>query len=237
MNEKSYQQLKAGMITAITDGTYKPHDRLPSQRELIDQYGLSHMSVRRAINELISEGVIYARPGKGLYVAEPKQEAELDPLYGFTEDMALRGMKASSRLLEAGIVSASTMLAHTLRVRIGSPLVYVRRLRLADGEPMAIQASHLPSALCPNLLEHDLENESLFAILRQEYGLRLTESETAAEADLADKEHGELLNLTLPAPLLVTEQITYLDSGEPIEFVRSSYRGDRYRLRLGKERR
>lgn len=237
MNENTYLQLKEDLIAEIMRGAYKPHDRLPSQRELGEEYGLSHMTVRRAINELISEGVIYARQGKGLFVAEPKQEAELGPLYSFTEDMALRGMKASSRVLEAGIVSASTMLAHTLQVVIGAPLVLLERLRLADNEPMAIQTAYLPQALCPGLLEHDLDNGSLYQLLRGHYHLNLADSQTAAGADLASEKEAELLRLTLPAALLVTEQITYLDSGKPIEFVRSVYRGDRYRLRTGKESR
>lgn len=234
MSENTYLQLKSGLIENITRGDYKPNDRLPSQRELSKQYNLSHMSVRRAINELITEGVIYAHAGKGLYVAEPKLQAELGPLYSFTEDMALRGMKASSRILNAGIISASTMLANTLHVVVGTPLIQLRRLRLADDEPMAIQTAYLPHARCPNLLQHDLEHESLFAILRQHYGLRIDDAQTAAEAELAGDEEATLMNLTLPAALLVTEQVTFLEGGDPIEYTRTVYRADRYRLRIGK---
>jgi GntR family transcriptional regulator len=235
MNDKTYLQLKEDLITEIMRETYKPHERLPSQRELGEEYGLSHMTVRRAINELIREGFIYARQGKGLYVAEPKQQAELGPLYGFTEDMMLRGMKASSRTLQAQIMTASTMLALALRVVVGAPLVHVHRLRLADGEPMALQTIYLPHALCPGLLEFDLEQGSLYEILRTRYGLQLANAESAAGADLASDEEAALLGLTKPAALLVTEQITYLDTGEPIEFARSVYRGDRYRLQIGRD--
>lgn len=237
MSENTYLQLKEDLIAEIMRGAYKPHDRLPSQRELGEEYGLSHMTVRRAINELISEGVIYARQGRGLFVAEPKQEAELGPQYSFTEDMAMRGMKASSRVLEASIISASTMLANTLQVVIGAPLFYLQRLRLADGEPMAIQTAYLPQARCPGLLEHDLNDRSLYQLLRTHYQLNMVDSQTAVGADLASETEAELLRLRLPAALLVTEQITYLDNGKPIEFVRSVYRGDRYRLRTGKDNR
>ena len=237
MSENTYLQLKEDLIAEIVRGAYKPHDRLPSQRELGEEYGLSHMTVRRAINELISEGVIYAQQGRGLFVAEPKQEAELGPLYSFTEDMALRGMKASSRVLEASIVSASTMLANTLQVVIGAPLFYLQRLRLADDEPMALQTAYLPQARCPGLLEHDLNDRSLYQLLRTHYQLNLADSQTAVGADLASETEAERLRLRLPAALLVTEQITYLDNGKPIEFVRSVYRGDRYRLQTGKDNR
>jgi GntR family transcriptional regulator, N-acetylglucosamine utilization regulator len=232
-NEKLplYAQLKEQIIAAIARGDLAPGDQIPSQRVLCEDYRMSHMTVRRAISELLHEGVIYAIPGKGLYVTEPKQDAE-PPLRGFTEDMSQRGMVASSQVLAAEIVGASTVLSSALGVPIGTALVYLRRLRLADGAPMAVQGSYLPQALCPGLLEHDLGRGSLFDLLRNVYHLRLADGTTAVEAALADAEHARLLGLRVPAPLLVVEQLNYLDNGQAIEFVRSAYRADRYRLRL-----
>jgi GntR family transcriptional regulator len=227
-----YAQLKESLIAAIGRGDLTPGDQIPSQRVLCERYGMSHMTVRRAINELISEGVIYAIPGKGLYVTEHKQDAETGPLIGFSEDMARRGMVASSQVLAAELVGASTVLASALGVEVGTPLVYLRRLRLADGEPMAIQGSYLLHALCAGLLEHDLAKRSLFDLLRSDYRLNLAAGTTAVEAALADEEQAQLLTLPLPAPLLIVEQLTYLDSGQAIEFVRTAYRADRYRLRM-----
>lgn len=233
MNQKLplYAQLKEDIIASIARGDLAPGDQLPSQRELCEQYEMSHMTVRRAINELLGEGVIYAIPGKGSYVAEQKQVAEAGPLIGFTEDMARRGMTASSRILTAEIVGASTVLGQVLDVELGTPLVHLRRLRLADREPMAIQTSYLPHTLCPGLLQHDLEQGSLFEVLRSVYELRLVESAVAVEAALANEEQADLLGLKLPTALLITEQLTYLDTGQAIEFVRSAYRGDRYLMR------
>jgi GntR family transcriptional regulator len=232
-NEKLplYAQLKEEIIAAIARGDLDPGDQIPSQRVLCERHSMSHMTVRRAISELLREGVLYAIPGKGLYVTEPKQDAE-PPLRGFTEDMARRGMVASSQVLAAEVVGASTVLSSALGVPIGTALIFLRRLRLADGAPMAVQASYLPQALCPGLLEHDLGRGSLFELLRNSYHLRLADGTTAVEAALADAEHARLLGLRIPAPLLVVEQLNYLDSGQAIEFVRSAYRADRYRLRL-----
>jgi len=227
-----YAQLKEIIISAIVRGDLKPGDQLPSQRVLCEQHEMSHMTVRRALDELMNEGAIYAIPGKGIYVSAHKEYLESGPLVGFTEDMARRGMIASSHVLEAEIIGASTVLAKVLAVAVGAPLVYLRRLRLANGEPMALQTTYLPHALCPGLLDHDLARVSLFAVLRQVYGLHLTHGATTVEATLADEEDVELFGVTLPAALLVTEQITYLDTGVAIEFVRTTYRGDRYRMRL-----
>ena len=236
MAEHPYLRLKESIITSVAEGRYAPHTRLPSQRELGEGHGLSHMTVRRAINELIREGVIYARQGSGLFVAEPKAEAELGPLIGFTEDMRLRGMKASSKVIEKRIVAASTILASALRLRVGQPLMFLRRLRLADDEPMAVQNTFLPSLNFPGLRDHDLDTQSLYDILRGAYHVRLTHAESAASAELASGEDAALLNLVPPAALLVTEQITYAENDHPIEFVRSLYRGDRYRLQYPQSR-
>jgi len=227
-----YAQLKESLIASIGRGELTPGDQIPSQRILCERYSMSHMTVRRAISELLNEGVIYGIPGKGLYVTARKQDAESGPLSGFTEDMARRGMVASSQVLAAEIVGASTVLASALGVEVGTPLVYLRRLRLADGEPMALQGSYLLLALCPGLLEHDLARRSLFDLLRSAYGLKLADGRSTVEAALADEEQARLLRLPLPAPLLIVEQLTYLEGGQAVEFVRTAYRGDRYRLRM-----
>jgi len=227
-----YAQLKERLIASVERGDFVPGDQLPSQRVLCERYGMSHMTVRRAINELLHEGLIYAIAGKGLYVADSKQDAESEPLHSFSEETTRRGMKASSKVLTAKIVGASTTLARALSVEVGAQLVYLYRLRLADGAPMALQVTYLPHTLCPGLLEHDLEQGSLFAVLHNVYGLHLAHSTRTVEATLADEQQASRLQLTPPAALLVVEQLTYLDSGQAIEFSRTTYRGDRYRLPL-----
>jgi GntR family transcriptional regulator len=227
-----YLQVKEEIIDLIQRGELKPNDQLPSQRELVSTYGASHMTVRRALDELIDEGLIYAIPGKGIYVREHKLQAESCPLMSFTEEMALRGMHASSTVLAARLVPASTVMARTLDVELGMPLAYLRRLRLADGLPMALQTNYLKSWLCPGLLERDLQDASLYNLLRQEYQLCLTSSKGTVEAALADDEHASLLGMELPAALLITEQVSFLENGQPIEYVRTAYRGDRYQYRI-----
>ena len=227
-----YRQVKEEIVAAIQRGDFAPGYRLPSQRVLVLTYGASHMTIRRVIDELAREGLIFAIPGKGIYVRTQKQEAESCPLKSFTEEMKLRGMRASSKVLEAQIVPATTVLARTLEVGVGMPLTLLRRLRLADGIPMALQTNYLKSWLCPGLLEKDLASQSLYQILLQEYGLCLATTKGSVEAILADEEHASFLGLELPATLLVTEQVSFLDDGQPFEYVRTAYRGDRYGYRI-----
>jgi GntR family transcriptional regulator len=227
-----YFQIKEHLLNDIAAGRYKPGDQLPSQRDLIKEFDASLMTIRRVINELSQEGVIYALPGKGLFVSQPKQDAEAIPLHSFTAEMRRRGMQPSSHLLAAQIVSAPTTLARIFNIEVGLPLVYLKRLRLADGQPMALQTAYLPHAICPGLLEHDLERQSLYQVLCDSYGLCLSSAQFSIEAVLADEEHAALLGASLPSALLVTEQLTFLEAGQAIEFVRSVYRGDRYRMRM-----
>ena len=182
---------------------------------------MSHMTVRHAINELINEGVIYSIAGKGLYVAQVKQPFEMGSFVSHKEHMKRLGMVPSTLLIDARIVSASTILAQLFGIDVCAPLVYLKRLRMGNGKPISILASHLPHQLCDGILEHDLESGSLFGALRNTYGLNLSASTSAIEAVLANTEQADLLELTLPAALLLKEQITYLDTGQAIEFSRS----------------
>ena len=227
-----YAQLKIHITSAIASGELAPGDQLPSQRALAERHEASHMTVRRAIDELLHDGIIAAIPGKGLYVAAPKQQAESGPLVSFSDDMVRRGLLATSQILAAEIVGASALLAQIFALLPESPLVYLRRLRLADGAPMAIQTAFLPAAICPGLLTHDLASGSLYTLLRETYSLQLAEGHTTVEAALADIETAGLLGIAPPAPLLITEQITTDERHRPVEFVRSVYRGDRYRMTL-----
>ncbi len=227
-----YAQLKDAILQAIASGELAPGNQIPSQRDLCEKHHMSHMTVRRAINELISERVLYTIPGKGVFVAAEKVDAEASPLTSFTEDMARLGLTATSKLLTGEIVSASSILARGLGVEVGALLVHLERLRLAGGQPMALQTTYLPHQLCPDLLSHDLEHRSLYVILREAYDLRLARCTSVVEAALATKEQAGCLNLSTPSAVLITEQITFLEDDRAIEFVRTAYRGDLYRLKV-----
>jgi GntR family transcriptional regulator len=227
-----HTQLKESLLDAIVNGDYTPGTQLPSQRELCRRYDMSHMTVRRAINELVQEGVIYAVPGKGIYVSPQSRMVEYDSLQGFEQQLARFGMEPTSRVLEARLVPASTVLAQLLKMPAGAPLVFFRRLQLANGRPHAVTTAHLPHTLCPGILEQDLLGHSLFATLREVYGLKLAGSDNVVSAQLADEETACLLELTQPASLLVREQITYLDTGQPIEFSRTLTHGETSRLQF-----
>lgn len=227
-----YANLKETLINEIANGELKPGDQLPSHHTLCEQFNVSYMTMRRAISELTQEGMLIAIQGKGIFVAENKQVVELSGLQSFTEDMRRRGLVASAKLIESNIVFASTVMVQVLGVKVGEPLVNIRRLRLANDQPIAIQSVFVPQIFCPGILNYDFNQVSLYKLFTDVYHLSITSSKGTVGAVLASEEEANLLQIKLPAPLLVTERITYLADGSALEYARSLYCADRYQLPL-----
>ncbi len=225
-----YAQLRDALRADLLTGRLRAHEQLPSERELCARFRVSRMTVRQALLDLAREGLIYSRAGKGTFASEPKIDQQLKTLSGFSQDMRSRGSVPSSRVLEAKTERADARLARRLGLATGTKIIVLSRVRLADGMPLALETAHLPAALCPNLLRHDFAHESLYSVLEHDYGYHLTRAEQTIEAALARPHEATLLQLTLPAPVLVMERLTYTDQGILIEYVHSVYRGDRYKF-------
>jgi GntR family transcriptional regulator len=227
-----FEQVKSLVQRAIAAGELTSNSRVPSERELSAQLGVSRMTIRQALLELISEGALYTRPGKGTFVSDQKIEQPLQRLTSFTQDMLARGRRPASRLLAQEIVPAPLDLAHVLDVVPGSELLRIARLRLADDQPMALEVTHLPHALCPGLLRFDLSSESLYDLLRRKYGVALVSAKQTIEASPASEEEQELLELPAHVPVLRIHRRTSAADGRIVEYVRAVYRGDRYQLQV-----
>jgi GntR family transcriptional regulator len=226
-----YVQLKDALQADIRSGLYAAHHRLPSERELSQQYGVSRMTARQALLEMAHDGAIYTRMGKGTFVAEPKIDQELRALTGFSHEVRARGGRPASLVLEARVMAPPADIAWQLRLSSGSDEVScLTRLRLADGLPLAVETVYVPFSLCPALLAHDFAAESLYDVLERDYGLRLTQAAQTIEAALAGPRELELLQLAHPAAVLRMQRLT-LAGMVPVEYVISAYRGDRYKFR------
>jgi len=226
-----YLQLKQKLSDEIAAGRYRPHQRLPSERELGTRFKVSRMTVRQALLDLGREGIIYTRVGKGTFVAEPKIDQQLRALSGFSQEMSARGGRPASRVLEARVIPATPDVAAALRLTPEAEVIVLARVRMADGLPLAVETACLPFALFPGLLRHDFARESLYDVLETEYKLTLTRGERTIEAALAGPREIELLELTPPAAVLRMQRLTLTSDGVPVEYVLSAYRGDRYKFR------
>ncbi len=224
-----YLQLKRLLEREIAAGALPPHSRVPSERELSEQFAISRMTVRQALTELIQEGRLYTSAGKGTFVAEPKIRQNLQSLTGFTEDMRQRGLTPRTRVLARQIVAATPSIAQSLRLAEGAPVFRLERLRLADDAPMALETSTLAFDGMEQLAQLDLSG-SLYAVLREHFGLIPAEAIQEFEAALPRPHERALLHLHDNAPVLKIQRTTFDADRRPFEHVESVYRGDRYRF-------
>lgn len=224
-----YYQLKEllrGMIEAaeLVEGQV-----IPSERELCERYGISRMTARQAVMELVNEGVLYREQGKGTFVAEKKVQQEAERLTSFTQDMGGRGMVVTSRVLEVEVEEAGPVVSRMLQVREGERTIRLRRLRNADGEPMALETSNLLYGVASGVLEADLSGGSLYEELAR-LGVGISHAEQSYEAVLVNESEAGLLGIPAGSPALLIERVTFDAEERPFEYVKSIYRGDRYRI-------
>lgn len=222
------EQLTTRVEQAVRDGQLRPHDRIPSERELSEGLGVSRMTVRAALQELVASGTLYTIRGRGTFVSEQRLEQPLRGLTSFTQDADARGRRATSRVLSCTVIPAPLDLAGVFGVDAGSEVVRIHRLRLQDDLPLAIETSHVLHALVPGLATHDFEKESLYSVLRESYGLQLAWARQTLAASEPTLEEQHLLDLPGPTPILRISRVTALADDRVAEFVRSAYRGDRY---------
>jgi GntR family transcriptional regulator len=226
-----YIQLKEAIIADIVAGHHEPNQRLPSERVLCQRYGVSRMTVRQALAELTREGAIYTRIGKGTFVSMPQLiEQQLGAVSSFSRDVIAQGNTPSSRVHEATVIPAPPLVARMLQLAPEADVILLVRVRLSDGEPLALETAFLPFALFPDLLRHDFSSESLHDLLEHDYQLTLAQAEQTITAALADTREADALGLQLPAAVLKLQRLIQRQDGVPITFMRSSYRGDRYTL-------
>ena len=204
-------------------------DSIPSERQLSADFGVSRLTVRAALDDLVREGYLVRRHGSGTFVSEPKIAQELT-MTSFTEDMLRRGLRPESKTLELRVVPAGARLGRLLHVSPSEPVLVVDRLRLADGESMAIETLHIRAAHVPGLTADDLEARSFYELLRDRYGIVVVGGEQTIEPTVTDEDESKALGVPLHSPAFRFERVTRADGGEIVEFVESIYRGDRYRL-------
>ncbi len=202
---------------------------IPSERQLSADLGVSRLTVRAALDDLVRQGLLVRRRGSGTFVSEPKIAQELT-MTSFTEDMRRRGMVPGSRTIELKTQPAGAWLGRILHVSPSESLIVIKRLRLADHETMAIETLHVRASLVPDLSAADLEDHSFYALLTERYGLDIVGGHQTIEPTVTNEEESELLGVPLHSPAFLFERTTRSPDGQIVEYVRSIYRGDRYRL-------
>ena len=228
----AYLQLRAGIAGAIADGRLAPGSALPSERDLADGLRLSRMTVRRAVEALVEERLLERRHGSGTYVRSRPLEQTFDRVLGFTDEARSLGFRPGTTLLEVREEEAGEEAAAALGLAPGARVLVVTRLRTADGAALAIQSAALAPAYGGLSLDLLRREESLYATLRSQYGVKPHHARQAVTARLPSAGEQRWLEIGPHQPVLALERITYDEEGRVIEYVRSAYRGDRYRMAL-----
>ncbi|HEY2542759.1 MAG TPA: GntR family transcriptional regulator [Gaiellaceae bacterium] len=201
---------------------------IPSERQLSADFGVSRLTVRAALDDLAREGYLVRRRGSGTYVQQPKISQELT-ITSFSEDMRRRGMAPGSRTLSMETILAGARLGRFLQVSPSEQILVIKRLRLADGESMAIETLHLPQGLVPGLTAKDLSG-SFYELLQARYGIHIAYGTQAIEPTVTNEEESAALGVPLHSPAFLFERTSLDEQGRTVEFVHSVYRGDRYRI-------
>ena len=225
-----YHQLYEILRGDILSGRWQPGDMLPPESELMERYELSRTTVRQVLDMLVNEGLIYRQRGRGSFVAHPTVEQSLVRIVSFTDDMHQRGFKPGTRVLATDLVPASEDIAHKLDVEQGEELARIKRLRLADGEPMSVEESFLVHHFCPGILDGDYASHPLREALLRDYGIRWSHARQTIRAASASPDLARTLSIEPKAALLFLERVSFSQQEIPIEFLRIHYRADRYSL-------
>jgi GntR family transcriptional regulator len=225
LHHQVYLDLKA----ALDAGEWRAGDRLPTERDLASRYGCSLITIRRALSELVRESRLERTRGRGTFVLAPRIDVDFAGALSFTEEMQTRGLDPQTRLVAARPEAAGEAVAAALGLELGSPTLYLERLRLADGEPLLLEQVHLPAERFPGLLASDLEGGSLYDILTERYGVRVAKAREALEPVLLRAREARLLDRPPGSPALLIEGVASTADGTPIEFGRTFVRGDRTR--------
>ena len=226
-----YQVVSDSLMEQVRSGEWQPNDRIPSESELGRIYGVGRNTVRRAISDLVNQGILHTVQGVGSFVADTRYVKTAEFLYGMSQEMKMHGVAVSSRILQAELIEADAFLARRLQLQLGAEVVFLYRLRMMEAVPTALERAYLPHELCPGILaNHDFSNGSLYGVLSTHYGARPDHAEQEIEAKLATDEVARLLQVEQPAVVLVFHRSTHLADGRVIEYVDSELRADRYRF-------
>lgn len=222
-----YYQLKNKILEKMESGEWGEGSLIPSESELQKIYGISRATVRRTLDLLSNEGFLEKKRGKGTFAKKPRIEEKLPALKSFTEEM--QGRDASKRVLVAGYIEPPPKIRDILNIAPGEQVFHLKRLMIVDGSPLGTLDSYIPGRYKFSLRED--YSQSLYQII-EKTGIQMGEAEQTIEASRSTKEEIVLLGLKASFPTLVIHRVVKSITGDPVEYVKGVYRGDRYRYNL-----
>lgn len=225
-----YFQLYDILLKEITNGKYKAGELLPTENDLIEQYGISRVTVRKAMDLLQQDGLIVKKRGYGTYVCPKKMEQNMKKVMHFSEEMEQRGVKSSTKMISNEMIPACQQIAEALQIPEGTPLIRVARLRYANDKPLRLEIAHLVYSQCPDVYGKDFSSISLRKMLQSQYDITWSNATQRIYAVNAEEKIAGLLQVQENSALIYIERISFLKNTQPGEYLQCYYRGDSYYL-------
>ena len=232
-----HARIREELRAHILGGAWQPNDALPSERDLMAQYGVSRITVRQALGDLQKESLIFKLAGKGAYVAQARPFQELGRLQGFAEAMEARGHETWNRVVAVEHETASDHVAGRLGLAAGAPVTRIERVRHLDRQPVSLDITWVPRTLGERLANAELATRDIFLILENDCATPLGHANLAIDAALADARLGQALGTAPGAPVLRIERLTHDAAGRPVDYEHLYCRSDNFQFRLRIERR
>ncbi|MCL5265407.1 MAG: GntR family transcriptional regulator [Chloroflexi bacterium] len=227
-----YHQIKEIIRSQIKSGELRPGDQLPTESQLVKEYGVSLITVRHALKDLVNEGLLYRRRGKGTYLATRSDEQSFVRLRCLVEDVANKGVSLSSRTLAVQTEPADADVAARLAMPVGAEIVCISRLRCVNAEPISVDVAFFPPAIGHWVATRNLDAQTIARALEDDFHLPVEEADYTVQACRADQTLSELLLVALDEPILLVERLSRGADGKPIDLQRRYYRSDRFKYEL-----
>jgi GntR family transcriptional regulator len=229
-----YYRIEQAILEQIQQGLLKSGQRLPTETELAHQYQVSRITAKRALDELVRQGRAFRQQGRGTFVAQTHIR-DISGFGSFSEDIKSRGLIPGSKVLQFKEIEPNAEVSERLSLSEDEHVYMLKRLRLANDEPVAIETAYLPRRLCEGIINEDLNNHSLYAVLKEKYKIVPTWADAEFDARAATKEEALLLKMKVGKPVLSARRVTFSANYDVIEFVFSVYSGDRFTLYSGRQ--
>lgn len=231
-----YVQIRDSLRRQILDGHFEVHERLPSENDMMNTFGVSRITIRQALRDLHNEGLVFSAQGKGTFVSKPKAVQNVQRLEGFGEAMAAQGYEASARVLSIQQMKAPKAVAAALDLHSSDETIEVKRVRYLNRSPVCIENSYFPMDVGRQMFSLDLSGD-IFPMLENLFGIPLGGADISLDAILADDETQQYLNLKTGEAILRVERLTHNQDGRPIDFEYLCYRGDsfKYQFRIDRK--
>ncbi len=227
-----YAQLKEIIVTMIERNELKPGDQIPTEKYLTIKYGISRITVRKAVEELVEDDILVRKQGKGTFVAFPKIERELITVNSFSKRMSQKGFVPGSKVLSKELITATPTIQKYLKIGPEQEVIAIHRLRFLDQEPVAIEKSYLAYDSYPLVLEANINIGSLYKFLEKEYNVYPEKSEKTLEIIKCNEIEAKYLQINMGEPLFLLTGAIYTADHRAIEYVKTVFKGDRFRFKV-----